>query len=142
MNLNVTGLLNKFNNSNKNKRKHFTTADMNSEYNQMPLDKQSRRLTQFVIGNHRYGFNGLFYGISIGPAAFSAFMGKFLGPIILKKKTITYLDDFFFMQSQTKDEMFIVLEQYHQILKKENMKAAHKSQFFLRRVNFLGHAFE
>ena len=31
--------------------KYFTTADMNSAYNQMPLDKKSRRLTQFVIGN-------------------------------------------------------------------------------------------
>ena len=28
------------------------------------------------------------------------------------------------MQSQTKDEMFIVLEKYHQILLHENMKAA------------------
>ena len=47
---------------------------MNSAYNQMPLDEQSRRLTQFVIGNQQYEFNRLFYGISIGPAAFSAFM--------------------------------------------------------------------
>ena len=32
--------------------KYFTTADMNSAYNQTPLlDEQSRRLTQFVIGN-------------------------------------------------------------------------------------------
>ena len=29
--------------------KPFTTADMNSAYNQMPLVEQSRRLTQFVI---------------------------------------------------------------------------------------------
>ena len=56
--------------------KYFTTADMNSAYNQMPLDEQSRRLTQFVIGNQQYEFNRLFYGISIGPAAFSAFMSK------------------------------------------------------------------
>ena len=44
----------------------------------MPLDEQSRRLTQFVIGNQQYEFNRLFYGISIGPAAFSAFMSKIL----------------------------------------------------------------
>ena len=57
--------------------KYFTTADMNSAYNQMPQDEQSRRLTQLVIGNQQYEFNRLFYGISIRPAAFSAFMSKF-----------------------------------------------------------------
>ena len=73
---------------------------MNSAYNQMPLEEQSLRLTQFVIR---------------------------LRPLILKKNAITYLDDVF-MQSQTKDEMFIVLKQYHQFLKNENMKAD-KSHF-------------
>ena len=66
---------------------------MNSAYNQMALDEQSRRLTQFVIGNQQYEFNRLFYGKSIGPAAFSAFMSKTFRPLILKKKAITYLDD-------------------------------------------------
>ena len=50
----------------------FTTADMNSACNQKPLDEQSQRLKQFVIENQQYEFNRLFYGISIGPAAFSA----------------------------------------------------------------------
>ena len=80
---------------------------MNSAYNQMPLDEQSRRLTQFFIGNQQYEFNRLFYGISIGPAAFSAFMNKIFRPLILKKNAITYLDDVV-MQSQTKEEMFTV----------------------------------
>ena len=104
---------------------------MNSAYNQMPLDEQSRRLTQFVIGNQHYEFNRLFYGISIGPAAFSAFMSKIFRPLILKKNKITYLDDVF-MQSQTKEEMFTVLEHYHKILQNKNLKAApDKSHFFL-----------
>ena len=109
--------------------KYFTTADMNSAYNQMPLDEQSRRLTQFVIGNQQYEFNRLFCGIFIGPAAFSAFMNKIFRPLLLKKNAITTLHDFF-MQSQTKDEIFIFLEQYHQILKNENMKAARTNQIF------------
>ena len=50
--------------------KYFTTADMNSAYNQMPLDEQSRRLKQFVIENQQNEFNRLFYGTSIGPAAY------------------------------------------------------------------------
>ena len=47
------------------------------------------------------------------------------------------------MQSQIKDEMFLVLEQNHQILQNKNMKAApDKSHFFLTRVKFLGHIIE
>ena len=82
----------------------------------MPLDEQSRRLTQFVIGFQQYELNRLFYGISIGPAAFSAFMSKIFRPLILSKNAITYLDNVF-MQSQTKDEMFIFIEKYHRILR-------------------------
>ena len=121
----------------KKNGKYFTTADMTSAYNQMPIDEQSRRLTHFVIGNQQYEFNRLFYGISIGPAAFSAFMSKTFGSQILKN-----LDDVF-MQSHTKDKIFTVLEQYHKILQNENLKAApDKSHFFLTRVKFLGHNIE
>ena len=94
----------------KIKGKYFTTADKNSAYNQMNMEKQSRRLTQLVIGNQQNEFNRLFYGISIGPAAFSAFMSKKFRQLILKKHAITYLDDDF-LQSQTKDETLIILEQ-------------------------------
>ena len=108
----------------------------------MPLDEQSRRLTQFGIGNQPCEFNRLFYDISIGPAAFSAFMSKIFRPLILSKNAITYLDDVF-MQSQTKDELFTVLEKYHQVLQNKNMKAApDTSYFFLTRVKFLGHIIE
>ena len=105
----------------------------------MPLDEQSRPLTQFLIGNQQYEFNRLFYGIATEPAAFSAFMSKIFRPLILKKNAITYLDDVF-MQSQNKDKMFTVLEQNHKILQNENLKAApDKSHLFLTRVQFLGH---
>ena len=89
----------------------------------MPLDEQSRRLTQFVIGNQQYEFNRLFYDIFIGPAAFSAFMSKIFRPLILKKNAITYLDDVF-MQSQTKDERFAILQRYHQILQNEKHESS------------------
>ena len=51
----------------------------------MPLDEQSRHLTETVIGHQQYEFKKLFYGISIGPAAFSALMSKVFRPLILTK---------------------------------------------------------
>ena len=94
------------------------------------------------FGNQQYEFNSFFYGNSIEPAAFSAFMSKIFRPQILNKNAIKYSDDVF-MQSQTKDEMLTVLEKYHQILIKENMKAAlDKSHFFLTRVKSFRHILE
>ena len=69
-------------------------------------------------------------------------MSKIFRTLILSKIVITYLDDVF-MQSQTKNEMFIVLDKYHQILLRENMKAApDKSHFFLTVVKFFGNISE
>ena len=55
---------------------YYTTADLNGAYNQMPLDEQSRRLKQFVIGNQQYEIDRILYGLSKGPAAFSALVSK------------------------------------------------------------------
>ena len=69
-------------------------------------------------------------------------MSKIFRPLILKKNAITYLDDVF-MQSQTKDKKFTVLEQYHQILQNKNLKTTpDKSHFFLTRVKFSEHKIE
>ena len=58
MNLNAIGPYSKTpKNLTKRNGQNYTTADMNSAYNQMPLDKQSRRLTHFAIGNQEYEFN-------------------------------------------------------------------------------------
>ena len=56
----------------------FTTADLNSAYNQITLDDQSIRYIHFTIGNEQYCFKRLFYGISIRPAAFASILTIFL----------------------------------------------------------------
>ena len=65
-------------------RPFFCIADMNSAYIQMPLDKPSQRLTNFEIAGQQYCFKRLFYGISIGPAAFSSFISSIFKPVIRK----------------------------------------------------------
>ena len=70
----------------RNKGPIFSVADMNSAYNQMPLGKQSQRLTNIVIAGQQYCFKRLFHGISISPAAFSSFLNSISKPIIRKKQ--------------------------------------------------------
>ena len=120
----------------------FTTADLNSAYNQIPLDEESMRYTRFTIGNEQYCFKCLFYGISIGPAAFASILTHFLYPLIRKGTVITYVDDIF-IQTNSYEQMFETLIEYHKILLKENLKAAPDKTFFmLKKVKFLGHIIE
>ena len=57
----------------------------------------------------------------------------------MKKQAITYIDDTI-LQSQTKNEMFTVINEYHTLLRKAGLKAApDKTIFLLRKVKFPGH---
>ena len=103
---------------------------MNSAYNQMPLDKPSQRLTNFVLAGQKYCFTRLFCGISIGPAAFSSFMSSIFKPLVRKIEIITYLGDVF-IQETTTDKMLKTREHYHRILINENLKAALDNSFFI-----------
>ena len=98
----------------------FTTADLNSAYNQIPLDEQSMGYTHFTIGNEQYCFKRLLYEISIGSAVFASIPTHFLYPLIRKGTVMTYVDDIF-IQKNTYEEMYNTLEEYHKILLKENL---------------------
>ena len=115
----------------------FSMADMNSAYNQMPLDKTSQRLTNFVIAGQQYCVQHLFFSFSISPAAFLSFMSSVFKPLVRENRVNRYLDHVF-MQDTATDTMLQTFNQYHKILKKENLKAA-PVKSFLDSVKFLGH---
>ena len=50
-------------------------------------------------------------------------------PLIEKKQAITYIVDTI-MQSQNKNEMFTVINEYHTPLRKAGLKAAPEKTFF------------
>ena len=59
--------------------------------------------------------------------------------LIRKKQAITYIDGTI-LQSQNKNEMLTVINEYHTLLRKAGLKAApDKTFFFLKKVKFLGH---
>ena len=106
----------------------ITTADLNSAYNQIPLDEKSMRYTHFTIGNEQY--KQFFYGISIGPAAFASILTHFLYPLIRKGTVITYVEGIF-IQTNSYEQMYETLIEYNKILLKENLKAAPDKTYFM-----------
>ena len=119
--------------------KYFTASDLSCAYHQVPLSPETQKLTSFVIGGKQYTYQVGFYGLCGLPQWFSRMMAINFGPLIKKKKAITYFDDSL-LQSHTKAEMFTIIHEYHQLLRKGGLKAApDKTHFFLRKVKFLGH---
>ena len=80
------------------------------------------RYTHFTIANEQYCFKRLYYGISIGPAAFASILTHFLYPLIRKGTVIAYVD--IFIQTNSYPQMYETLIEYHKILLKQNLKAA------------------
>ena len=119
--------------------KYFTASDLSCAYHQVPLSPETQKLTSFVIGGKQYTYQVGFYGLCGLPQWFSRMMAINFEPLIKRKKAITYLDDSL-LQSHTKAEMFTIIPEYHQLLRKGGLKAApDKTHFFLRKVKFLGH---
>ena len=119
--------------------KYVTASDLSCAYHQVPLSPETQKLTSVVIGGKQYTYRVGFYGHCGLSQWFSRKMAINFEPLIKKKKAITYLDDSL-LQSDTKAEMFTIIHEYQQLLRKGGLKATpDKTHFFLRKVKFLGH---
>ena len=59
-------------------------------------------------------------------------------PLIKKKQAINYIDDII-IQSQNENKMFTVINKYHTLFTKADLKAVSDKKFFsLMKVKFLG----
>ena len=97
---------------------NFTASDFSCAYHQVPLSPEThKKLTSFVIGGKQYTYQVGFYGLCGLPQWFSRMMAINFEPLIKKKKSITYLDDSVFL-SHTKAEMFTIIQEHHQLLRK------------------------
>ena len=115
------------------KGKIFSVSDLSCAYHQVPLSPETQKLTSFIIGGRQYTYTRGFYGLCVLPKLFSRLMAIHFDPLIKKKQAITYIDDTI-MQSQNKNEMFTIINEYHTLLRKAGLKAApDKTFFFLKK---------
>ena len=120
--------------------KVFSVSDLSCAYHQVPLSLETQKLINFIIGGKQYTYTRGFYGLCGFSNFFSRLMTIHFDPLIKKKQAISYIDDTI-MQSQNNNETPIVINEYHTLLRKAGLKAApDKTFFFLKKVNFLGHA--
>ena len=119
--------------------KFFSVSGLSCAYHQVPLSFETQKLLNFIIGGRQYTVTQGFYGLCGLPNFFSRLMRIHFDPLIKKKQANTYIGDTI-MQSQTRGEMFTIINEYHTLLRKAGLKAApDKTFFFLNKVKFLGH---
>ena len=119
--------------------KFFLVSDLSCAYHQVPLSFETQKMLSFITGGRQYTFTRGFYGLCGLQDFFSRLLTIHFDPLIRKKQAITYIDDKI-MQSQTRGEMFTIINEYHTLLRKAGLKAApDKTFFFLKKVKFLGH---
>ena len=117
----------------------FSVSDLSCAYHQVPLTPETQKLTSFIIGGRQYTYTRGFYGLGGLPDFFCRLMTIHFEPLIKKKQAITYIDHTI-MQSQNKGEMFSIIHEYHNLLRKAGLRAApEKTYFLLKKMKFLGH---
>ena len=119
--------------------KNFTASDLSCGYHQVPFSPETQKMTSFVIGGEQYTYQVSFYRLCGLPQRFNRIMAINFEPPVKKNKAITYLDGSL-LQCLTTTEMFTTFQEYHQLSRKEGLKAApNKTHFFLRNVKVLGY---
>ena len=114
--------------------KVFSVSDLSCAHHQVPLRPKTQKLTSLIIGGKQYTSTCGFYGLCRLPNIFSRLMTIHFDPLITKKQAITYIDDTI-RQSQNKNEMFTVINEYHTLLRKAGFKAAPEKTFlFLKKI--------
>ena len=117
----------------------FSVSDHSCAFHQVPLSPETQNPTSFIFGGEQYTCTRGFYGLCGLPNFFSQLMTFQFDSLIRKKQAITYIDDTI-MQSQTKNEMFTVMNEYNTLPRKAGFKAAPDTTFFFpKKFKFLGH---
>ena len=116
--------------------KVFSVSDLSCAYHQVPLSPETQKLTSFINGGKQYTYTRGFYGLCGLPNFFSRLMTIHFDLLIKKKQAVTYIDETI-MQSQNKNEMFTVINEYNTLLRRSGLKAVpDKTISFLKKVNF------
>lgn len=124
---------------NLGKTTYFTILDLFSGFWQVPLDKKSKHLTSFSVGNKgQFQFNVLPFGLNVAPNSFARMMAVAFSGIDVTTAFL-YLDDIIVIGNSEQHHLKN-LEQVFIKCRERNLKLnPQKCEFMKREVVFLGH---
>ena len=115
---------------------YYTTSDLASDYNQVRLSEDTKKLTSFVVGGKQYMFERGFYDLCGLPNLYSLIMAVHFAEMFAKQ-AITYID-YVILQAKTKKDVWRNLESFVQSLRSSGLKAApNKTEIFLRKFQII-----
>lgn len=117
--------------------KIITSLDLASAYYQCPIKEEDRHKTAFTVGNTKYEYNRVPFGLCSAPGYFSRIINETLYDV-LGVQVLSYLDDILVF-SKNQEEHLERLEDVLIRLKAANIKLKiKKCYFFTDEVKFLG----
>ncbi|KAJ9557756.1 hypothetical protein OSB04_012370 [Centaurea solstitialis] len=117
---------------------YFSKIDLRSGYHQLRVREEDVPKTAFRTRYGHYEFLVMPFGLSNAPAAFMDMMNRVCRPM-LDKSVIVFIDDIL-VYSKSEAEHATHLREMLELLRKEKLYAKFsKCEFWLRRVQFLGH---
>lgn len=121
------------------KGRYFTKMDLKNGFWQIPLRKEDRQKTTFIIGDKYYQWKVMPMGMKNSPMTFQALIDKTLAGIT--GEYVGYIDDIIIF-SETWQEHFEHLGEVLRRLQKTNLRVSiQKCEWATKSVRFLGHIF-
>lgn len=119
--------------------KYFTKLDLKSGYYQIPLSKESKKLTSFMTVDGAYEFNVVPFGLKNAPFEFSRIMKQLLGDLPYVE---IFIDDITIHDSNLSSH-FTHIREVIRRLREANMKInLSKCVFITTTLSILGHIIE
>ncbi|RYE25800.1 MAG: hypothetical protein EOP45_04435 [Sphingobacteriaceae bacterium] len=120
------------------KAKYFSVLDLQAGYHQIPLARESRKITSFSTDRGYFQWKVLPFGINVAPASFSRMMAIAFASLRVEE-AFSYMDDLIVIGVSERNHLNN-LKRVFETCRKYNLKLnSEKCDFFKHEVLFLGH---
>lgn len=117
---------------------HVSTLDLKDAYHQCEVHPDDREKTAFTVGNAKYEFNRIPFGLQAAPAFFARIVNEILFDV-LGPQCLAYMDDIILFSKDAKQHLKTLETVLHKLSDAGIKVNAQKCHFFADTITFLGY---